>query len=42
MPDIVLAHDYLVQVGGAERVVAGWAEGFGARRVVARGGPVVE
>ena len=29
MPDVVLAHDYLVQVGGAERVVAGWAAGFG-------------
>ncbi|GLI27350.1 glycosyl transferase [Agromyces rhizosphaerae] len=25
-PDIVLAHDYLVQSGGAERVVAHWAE----------------
>jgi len=24
-PDIVLAHDYLVQVGGAEHVVAEWA-----------------
>lgn len=34
MPDIVLAHDYLVQVGGAERVVAEWAVGLGARRVV--------
>ena len=34
MPDVVLAHDYLVQVGGAERVVAEWAAGFGARRVV--------
>ncbi|WP_448811700.1 glycosyltransferase [Agromyces bauzanensis] len=34
MTDIVLAHDYLVQVGGAERVVAGWAQGFGARRIV--------
>ncbi|WP_448006678.1 glycosyltransferase [Agromyces bauzanensis] len=34
MPDIVLAHDYLVQVGGAERVVAEWAAGFGARRIV--------
>lgn len=34
MPDIVLAHDYLVQVGGAERVVAEWAVGFGARRIV--------
>ena len=34
MPEVVLAHDYLVQVGGAERVVAEWAAGFGARRVV--------
>ncbi|MEV1128791.1 glycosyltransferase [Agromyces sp. NPDC049794] len=34
MPDLVLAHDYLVQVGGAERVVADWAAGFNARRVV--------
>ena len=34
MIDVVLAHDYLVQVGGAERVVAEWAAGFGARRVV--------
>ena len=34
MADVVLAHDYLVQVGGAERVVAEWAAGFGARRVV--------
>ena len=34
MPDIVLAHDYLVQVGGAERVVAEWAAGFDARAVV--------
>lgn len=34
MTEIVLAHDYLVQVGGAERVVADWAAGFGARRVV--------
>lgn len=34
MPDIVLAHDYLVQVGGAERVVAEWAAGFGSRRIV--------
>jgi glycosyltransferase involved in cell wall biosynthesis len=32
--EIVLAHDYLVQVGGAERVVADWAAGFGARTVV--------
>ena len=31
MADVVLAHDYLVQVGGAERVVAEWAAGFGAR-----------
>lgn len=31
--DLVLAHDYLVQVGGAERVVAEWAAGFGASRV---------
>jgi glycosyltransferase involved in cell wall biosynthesis len=31
---IVLAHDYLVQVGGAERVVADWAAGFGAETVV--------
>lgn len=35
VPEIVLAHDYLVQVGGAERVVAEWAAGFGARTVVA-------
>lgn len=34
MPDIVLAHDYLVQMGGAERVVVGWAAGFGSHRVV--------
>lgn len=34
MTEIVLAHDYLVQVGGAERVVAEWAAGFGARQVV--------
>ncbi|MFC9917126.1 glycosyltransferase [Agromyces binzhouensis] len=33
MTDLVLAHDYLVQVGGAERVVAEWAAGFGASRV---------
>jgi glycosyltransferase involved in cell wall biosynthesis len=32
--EIVLAHDYLVQVGGAERVVADWAVGFGAHTVV--------
>ncbi|MEI5583941.1 MULTISPECIES: glycosyltransferase [unclassified Agromyces] len=31
MPEIVLAHDYLVQCGGAERVVAHWASAFGAR-----------
>lgn len=34
VPEVVLAHDYLVQVGGAERVVAEWATGFGARTVV--------
>ena len=34
MPEVVLAHDYLVQVGGAERVVAEWAAGFGAHEVV--------
>ncbi|GAA1059026.1 glycosyltransferase [Agromyces bracchium] len=34
MSDLVLAHDYLVQMGGAERVVAEWAAGFGASRVV--------
>ncbi|WP_430647032.1 glycosyltransferase [Agromyces sp. GXS1127] len=34
MTEIVLAHDYLVQVGGAERVVAEWAAGFEATRVV--------
>lgn len=34
MPEIVLAHDYLVQIGGAERVVAGWAEAFSAHTVV--------
>lgn len=34
MPEVILAHDYLLQVGGAERVVAEWAVGFGARRVV--------
>ncbi|WP_195760640.1 glycosyltransferase [Agromyces kandeliae] len=34
MTDLVLAHDYLVQVGGAERVVADWVEGFGSKRVV--------
>ena len=34
MPEIVLAHDYLVQFGGAERVVAHWATGFDARTVV--------
>ncbi|MFE5670492.1 glycosyltransferase [Agromyces sp. NPDC056523] len=32
--DVVLAHDYLVQVGGAERVVADWVAGFGAKTVV--------
>ena len=42
MPEVVLAHDYLVQVGGAERVVAEWAAGFGSRtgghaRLSARG-----
>ncbi|BDZ54891.1 glycosyltransferase [Agromyces marinus] len=34
MTDLVLAHDYLVQVGGAERVVAEWITGFDAHRVV--------
>lgn len=34
MPEVVLAHDYLMQVGGAERVVADWAAGFDARTVV--------
>ncbi|WP_165307274.1 glycosyltransferase [Agromyces binzhouensis] len=34
MTKLVLAHDYLVQVGGAERVVAEWAAGFDAQRVV--------
>lgn len=34
MPEVILAHDYLVQRGGAERVVAQWAEGFGSRTVV--------
>jgi len=34
VPEVILAHDYLLQVGGAERVVAEWAAGFGARRVV--------
>ncbi|WP_169053834.1 glycosyltransferase [Agromyces sp. H66] len=33
MTEIVLAHDYLVQTGGAERVVATWASGFGARSI---------
>lgn len=28
MPEIVLAHDYLVQFGGAERVVATWVDAF--------------
>jgi hypothetical protein len=31
VPEVVLAHDYLVQVGGAEFVVAEWASGFGVR-----------
>jgi glycosyltransferase involved in cell wall biosynthesis len=31
VPEIVLAHDYLVQCGGAERVVAHWASAFDAR-----------
>lgn len=34
MPEIVLAHDYLVQVGGAERVVATWSHAFRAHTVV--------
>jgi glycosyltransferase involved in cell wall biosynthesis len=34
VPEVVLAHDYLVQVGGAERVVAEWATGFDAQKVV--------
>lgn len=34
MTQLVLAHDYLVQVGGAERVVADWAAGFGAHTIV--------
>ena len=34
MPEVVLAHDYLVQVGGAERVVAEWATGFRSHTVV--------
>ena len=34
MPEVVLAHDYLVQVGGAERVVAEWVAGFRAHEVV--------
>jgi glycosyltransferase involved in cell wall biosynthesis len=34
VPEIVLAHDYLVQIGGAERVVAGWAAAFNAHTVV--------
>lgn len=33
MTELVLAHDYLVQVGGAERVVAEWAAGFGVSRI---------
>lgn len=32
--EVVLAHDYLVQLGGAERVVAQWSESFDARTVV--------
>jgi glycosyltransferase involved in cell wall biosynthesis len=31
VPEIVLAHDYLVQCGGAERVVAHWASAFDSR-----------
>lgn len=34
MLGVVLAHDYLTQVGGAERVVAQWAAGLDARTVV--------
>jgi len=34
VPEIVLAHDYLVQLGGAERVVADWAQAFSATKVV--------
>lgn len=34
MPEIILAHDYLVQVGGAERVVAEWAKALSAHTVV--------
>lgn len=34
MLNVVLAHDYLLQVGGAERVFAEWAAGFDARSVV--------
>jgi glycosyltransferase involved in cell wall biosynthesis len=33
MPEIVLAHDYLVQFGGAERVVAAWADAFQPKSV---------
>ncbi|WP_173921745.1 glycosyltransferase [Agromyces sp. Marseille-P2726] len=33
-PRVVLAHDYLVQAGGAERVVAEWAKGLDARTIV--------
>ncbi|WP_353808041.1 glycosyltransferase [Agromyces sp. SYSU T00194] len=33
-PRVVLAHDYLVQSGGAERVVAGWAQAFRPERLV--------
>lgn len=32
--DVVVAHDYLTQRGGAERVALALAEGFSARRVV--------
>jgi glycosyltransferase involved in cell wall biosynthesis len=35
VPEVVLAHDYLVQVGGAERVVAEWAAGFGSQTLFA-------
>jgi len=34
VPNVVLAHDYLLQVGGAERVFAEWAAGFDATSVV--------
>jgi glycosyltransferase involved in cell wall biosynthesis len=33
-PRVVLAHDYLVQAGGAERVVAEWVKGLDARTIV--------